>query len=250
MLLAMKRVLRMGTLLMALRIYLKIFFFFPVFGGVKDYLWGYFPIWKNDPLWRAYLFKLGWNHQLGNFRSWSTLSKANDNDLSRWLGIPSNGGDWVRESNPNALNSILGWYSNLPRPYQNPWRIHVWSIYLHLVDFYGKRRQIYHTWIVWESMQDWTTKSYLFQRVFVGRLFWCQSITFHGLDVLKFMMLLSGRMYPSLPNTCWEGLLGRFLGPNISKNKVLFSGCMYLMYFLICIYIPGTQMGPLVLIGV
>ena len=29
-------------------------------------------------------------------------------------------------------------------------RIHVWYIYLHLVNFYGKCRQIYHTWILWE----------------------------------------------------------------------------------------------------
>ena len=27
--------------------------------------------------------------------------------------------------------------------------IHVWCIYLHLVDFYGKCRGIYHTWILW-----------------------------------------------------------------------------------------------------
>ena len=27
--------------------------------------------------------------------------------------------------------------------------IHVWYIYLHLVDFYGKCRKIYHTWILW-----------------------------------------------------------------------------------------------------
>ena len=37
-----------------------------------------------------------------------------------------------------------------------PWKvyhishtIHVWYIYLHLVDFYGKCRQIYHAWILW-----------------------------------------------------------------------------------------------------
>ena len=29
-------------------------------------------------------------------------------------------------------------------------RIHVWYIYLLLVDFYGKCREIYHTWIVWD----------------------------------------------------------------------------------------------------
>ena len=28
--------------------------------------------------------------------------------------------------------------------------IHVWHIYLHLVDFYGKCRGIYHTWILWD----------------------------------------------------------------------------------------------------
>ena len=30
-------------------------------------------------------------------------------------------------------------------------RIHVWYIYLRLVDYYGKYRQIYHTWIPWVS---------------------------------------------------------------------------------------------------
>ena len=28
-------------------------------------------------------------------------------------------------------------------------RIHVWYIYQHLVDLYGKCRHIYHTWILW-----------------------------------------------------------------------------------------------------
>ena len=27
--------------------------------------------------------------------------------------------------------------------------IHVWYIYLHLVDFYGKCREVYHTWMLW-----------------------------------------------------------------------------------------------------
>ena len=30
-------------------------------------------------------------------------------------------------------------------------RIHVWYIHLHLVDFYGKCRWIYHTWILWDT---------------------------------------------------------------------------------------------------
>ena len=33
-------------------------------------------------------------------------------------------------------------------------RIHVWYIYLHLVDFYGKCREIYHTWILWVWYMD------------------------------------------------------------------------------------------------
>ena len=32
-------------------------------------------------------------------------------------------------------------------------RIHVWYIYLHLVDFYGKCSEIYHTWILWIMCQ-------------------------------------------------------------------------------------------------
>ena len=32
-------------------------------------------------------------------------------------------------------------------------RIHVWYIHLHLVDFYGKCRWIYHTWILWVKNQ-------------------------------------------------------------------------------------------------
>ena len=28
--------------------------------------------------------------------------------------------------------------------------IHVWQIYIHLVDSYGKCRYIYHTWILWD----------------------------------------------------------------------------------------------------
>ena len=34
-------------------------------------------------------------------------------------------------------------------------RIHVWYIYLHLVDFHGKCWQIYHTWMVWVVNHDW-----------------------------------------------------------------------------------------------
>ena len=34
--------------------------------------------------------------------------------------------------------------------------IHLWHIYLHLVDFHGKCRWIYHTWILW-TMQFFCT---------------------------------------------------------------------------------------------
>ena len=43
--------------------------------------------------------------------------------------------------------------SHVPQRPTNPQnithRIHVWYIYLHLVDSYGKCRQIYPTWILW-----------------------------------------------------------------------------------------------------
>ena len=34
-------------------------------------------------------------------------------------------------------------------------RIHVWYIHLHLVDFYGKCRDVYHTWILWVESQSY-----------------------------------------------------------------------------------------------
>ena len=34
-------------------------------------------------------------------------------------------------------------------------RIHVWYIYLHLVDIYGKCSQIYHAWILWLYDSGW-----------------------------------------------------------------------------------------------
>ena len=37
-------------------------------------------------------------------------------------------------------------------------RIHVWYIHLHLVDFYGKCSEIYHTWILW----DWKSQNNYF----------------------------------------------------------------------------------------
>ena len=45
-----------------------------------------------------------------------------------------------------CLTQIFPWYKNQTH------RIHVWYIYLHLLDFYGKCRciYIYHTWIHWE----------------------------------------------------------------------------------------------------
>ena len=55
--------------------------------------------------------------------------------------------------------SMIGWPGQLDRwpstwaALKQPWfgshRIHVWYIYLHLVDLYGKCRWIYHTWILW-----------------------------------------------------------------------------------------------------
>ena len=45
-------------------------------------------------------------------------------------------------------------------------RIHVWYIYLHLVDFYGKCRYIYHTWILWETVATVQTQEAAFTWMF------------------------------------------------------------------------------------
>ena len=43
---------------------------------------------------------------------------------------------------------VFRYYLSLPQGILTH-TIHVWCIYLHLVDFYGKCRAIYHTWILW-----------------------------------------------------------------------------------------------------
>ena len=55
-------------------------------------------------------------------------------------------------------------------------RIHVWYIYLHLVDFYGKCRYIYHTWILWE----WETLSARWFKVPFWFLSWRSLSLFEG----------------------------------------------------------------------
>ena len=53
-----------------------------------------------------------------------------------------------------------------------------WYIYLHLVDFYGKCREIYHTWMVWEWWSWisgwWQLKYFLFSSRTLGKMnpFW------------------------------------------------------------------------------
>ena len=40
--------------------------------------------------------------------------------------------------------------------------IHVWYIYLHLLDFCGKCIQIYHTWILWAIDNSYVYSVYCF----------------------------------------------------------------------------------------
>ena len=83
-------------------------------------------------------------------------------------------------------------------------RIHVWYIYLHLVDFYDKCRLIFHTWILWDSQKEklnspghfrshtawkwWTDQSQRFSTTFAasdfGVVFWGNCYTLFRFEVL------------------------------------------------------------------
>ena len=68
----------------------------------------------------------------------------------RFRSFPSEGSHKFGET--GLVGSLLLTNPNEPRKksfYFLSHRIHVWCIYLHLVDFYGRCRLIYHTWIQW-----------------------------------------------------------------------------------------------------
>ena len=48
----------------------------------------------------------------------------------------------------------------------NSLRIHVWYIHLHLVDFYGKCGEIYHTWILWDLVFEF--RGFFLTRLLLG----------------------------------------------------------------------------------
>ena len=52
--------------------------------------------------------------------------------------------------NPKNWLDLFPQITTVDNPLQVTLRIHAWYIYLHLVDFYGKCRQIYYTWILRE----------------------------------------------------------------------------------------------------
>ena len=54
---------------------------------------------------------------------------------------------------PVAFLEMVSFFTNR---FGHTHRIYLWYIYLHLVDVYGKCRQIYHTWILWDL---WTWQS-------------------------------------------------------------------------------------------
>ena len=66
-------------------------------------------------------------------------------------------------SNPHPMGWLTekpvekpGWW---PSPYpKDPWD---WYIYLHLVDFYGKCTEIYHTWILWAIQKQLKKSAFL-----------------------------------------------------------------------------------------
>ena len=61
-------------------------------------------------------------------------------------------------------------------------RIHAWYISLHLVDFHGKYRYIYHTWILWDVFQ-W------FKKQISPRHFRPSAMTFQLIELILFFRL-------------------------------------------------------------
>ena len=72
------------------------------------------------------------------------------NHESRWPGgfLP-----FFPNQLPVAFLEMVSFFTNR---FGHTHRIYLWYIYLHLVDVYGKCRQIYHTWILWDL---WTWQS-------------------------------------------------------------------------------------------
>ena len=125
------------------------FYFFPFFmtgqrtppGNVRWPLWsGFIYHWCPTP--RKYLVSK--KHTLNNSSGelldvWGLFPEGFGTLREGWLAM-------TYHSHKNHLQEI-------PETLKFAWiithMIHVWHIYLHLVDFYGKCRWIYHTWILW-----------------------------------------------------------------------------------------------------
>ena len=120
--------------------------------------WLYTPIilWQGDwiPRDRDHFFE---NHNSrggggggGGPGCFTNDSSWHEDNLRGWKGMNKHGVARLPFAEPRFHDKHL-----THQKYLHTHRIHVWYIYLHLVDIYGKCRQIYHTWIGWDIEENW-----------------------------------------------------------------------------------------------
>ena len=107
-------------------------------------------------------------------RSWAQLCKPRRSCQSSWTRrscikelqvsweVVTRDRDYGHVGSPNEGHSVC----------MCTQRTHVWYIYLHLVDFYGKCRYIYHTWILWgmRMYHVWIMSKMYSGRIVVSRM--------------------------------------------------------------------------------
>ena len=99
-----------------------------------------------------------WVHLPSNFPSkkWS-IHAQKPYHICTWIHGSVNGGCLIQVDRADPKSRAVGSSGGPDRYVNMSHRIHVWDIYLHLVDFYGKCRSICHTWILWVWIQPPST---------------------------------------------------------------------------------------------
>ena len=105
--------------------------------------------------------------------------------------------DWSRSIPCVLFSDVYG----LPKMVTHT--IHLWYIYLHLVNFYGKCRQIYHTFSVWEY--SWTPCIYHTEYFWNHSATWCPALRAEPKFrvILSHCWLLEGPFHEGLESRWW-----------------------------------------------
>ena len=97
-----------------------------------------------------------------------------------------------QKGDPKIVSEMVGFHGDWP--WYKGHRIHVWYISLHLVDFYGKCRWIYHTWILWEVKKIHSLKLTATSPLKIGHIPKGNEKVFQPSTTSGAKMLVSGRV--------------------------------------------------------